>query len=149
MPVRFVHTSTMMNATLADAERVRERIIGCAIEVHRILGPGLLESIYRECLLTEMRRERLRVESERPVALAYKGEHINASLRLDLLVEQLVVVELKAVERLHQIHLAQVITYLKLTGYSTGLLMNFNAVTLTAGLKRLTHPDYYVKKPAI
>jgi GxxExxY protein len=135
-----------MTATLTEVEELTERIIGCAIEVHRILGPGLLESVYRECMIIELRREHLRVNSERQISLDYKGERISSGLELDLLVESCIVVELKAVERIHPIHLAQVITYLKLTGYPAGLLMNFNATTLKAGLKRLDHPDRYVKK---
>lgn len=135
-----------MKTTLADLESLTEKIIGCAIEVHRILGPGLLESVYRECMVVEMRQEHLRFESERYVPLEYKGHRIIGGLRLDLLVDGCVVLELKAVERLHPVHLAQVITYLKLTGCPAGLLMNFNATTLRAGLKRLDHPDLYVKK---
>jgi GxxExxY protein len=135
-----------MTTTLTEVEELTERIIGCAIEVHRILGPGLLESVYRECMIIELRREQLRVDSGRQVSLDYKEERIRSGLELDLLVEGCIVVELKAVERIHPIHLAQVITYLKLTGYPAGLLMNFNATTLRAGLKRLDHPDRYVKK---
>jgi GxxExxY protein len=135
-----------MTATLAEIEELTEKVIGCAIEVHQILGPGLLESVYRECLIIEMRRECLRVESEQYVPLNYKGQRLNGGLKLDLLVNGRVVVELKAVERLHPIHQAQVITYLKLTGYPAGLLMNFNSLTLRSGLKRLDHPDLYVKK---
>ena len=135
-----------MPPTVTEVEELTEKIIGCAIEVHRILGPGLLESVYRDCMIIEMRRHQLRVESERPVLLDYKGQRIKGGLKLDLLVEGCVIVEVKAVDRLHPIHLAQVITYLKLTGCPAGLLMNFNATTLRAGLKRLSHPDRYVKK---
>jgi GxxExxY protein len=135
-----------MATTLADIEALTEKVIGCAIEVHRILGPGLLESVYRECMIIEMKRQHLRVDSERLVPLDYKGQRISGGLKLDLLVDGCVVVELKAVERLHPIHLAQVITYLKLTGCFAGLLMNFNSTTLRAGLRRLDHPDRYVKK---
>jgi GxxExxY protein len=95
-------------------------------------------------MIIEMRSEHLRVETERHVHLEYKGQRINGELRLDLLVESCLVVELKAIERLHPIHLAQVITYLKLTGYPAGLLMNFNSTTLRAGLRRLDHPNRYV-----
>jgi GxxExxY protein len=129
-----------------EIEELTEKTIGCAIEVHRILGPGLLESVYRECMMIEMRREGLRFESEQHIALDYKGQRIRGALKLDLLVEGCVVVELKAVERIHPVHLAQVITYLTLTGCPAGLLMNFNSATLRAGLKRLDHPDRYVKK---
>ena len=132
--------------TRADVDALTEKVIGCAIQVHRTLGPGLLESVYRECMIIETKREHLRVESERYVHLEYRGQRIRCELKLDLLVENCVVVELKAVERLHPIHLAQVITYLKLTGCPAGLLLNFNSTTLRGGLKRLDHPDFYVKK---
>jgi GxxExxY protein len=129
-----------------DLEDLTQKIIGCAIEVHRLLGPGLLESVYRECMIIEMRRGLLRVESERQIVLEYRGQRVGGGLRLDLLVNRCVVVEVKAVERLHPIHSAQVITYLKIGGCPAGLLMNFNSTTLQAGLKRLHHPDLYVKK---
>jgi GxxExxY protein len=126
-----------------DAERLEgltERIIGLAIEVHRILGPGLLESVYRECLILELRQHRLRHESERHIPLDYKGQRIKGHLKLDLMVEDLVIVELKSVDHLHPVNLAQVITYLKLTGCPAGLLMNFNGLNLRSGLRRLHHP---------
>ena len=135
-----------MSTTVAEIDALTERTIGCAIEVHRTLGPGLLESVYRDCMIIEMRGEHLHVESQRSVSLEYKGHRIRGELKLDLLVESCLVVELKAIERIHPIHLAQVITYLKLTGYPAGLLMNFNSTALRAGLKRLDHPDRYVKK---
>jgi GxxExxY protein len=126
-------------------DAVTEKIIACAIEVHRVLGPGLLESIYRDCLLIELKRAQLSVESERYVPFEYTGQPIATKLKLDLLVNGCIVVELKAVESLHPVHSAQVITYLKLTGCPAGLLLNFNATTLRAGLKRLDHPDRYRK----
>jgi GxxExxY protein len=135
-----------MTHDVADVEALTEKVIGCAIEVHRTLGPGLLESVYRECMIIEVRGEHLCVESERHVPLEYKGQRIKGQLKLDLLVEGCVVVELKAVDHLHPVHLAQVITYLKLTGYPAGLLMNFNSTSLRAGLRRLEHPDRYAKK---
>jgi len=122
-----------------------EKVIGCAIEVHRTLGPGLLESVYHECMLLELRRLNIPVQSERRVPFDYKGQRIKSRLKLDLVVDNMIIVELKAVERLHPIHSAQVITYLKLTGLPAGLLMNFNETTLKAGLKRLDHPDRYAK----
>ena len=133
-----------MTTVFADVEVLTEKIIGCAIEVHRILGPGLLESIYRDCLMIEMRRQGLRVRRKQCLPFDYKGERISGALKLDLLVNDCVVVELKAVETLHSIHSAQVITYLKISGYPAGLLMNFNSMTLKAGLKRLHHPDRYL-----
>jgi len=145
-PARFVLLRVHMSITPAELDDLTEKIIGCAIEVHRVLGPGLLESVYQECMIIEMRRVGLRFESDRSVTIEYKGQRISGGLKLDLLVEGCVVVELKAVERLHSIHVAQVITYLKLTGCPAGLLMNFNSPTLKAGLKRVDHPDRYVKK---
>ncbi len=131
---------------LGNLERLTEKIIGCAIEVHRTLGPGLLESLYQECLVIELAEQQLSFEADRCVNLEYKGRRIRHTLRLDLLVEGVVVVELKSVERLHPVHSAQVITYLKLTGCPAGLLMNFNEASLRAGLKRLHHPDRYVRR---
>jgi GxxExxY protein len=88
-----------MNSTAQEIERLTEKIIGCAIEVHRVLGPGLLESVYRECLLIELRQEALHVESERQVALDYKGHRVAGRLRIDLLVNECIIVELKAVDQ--------------------------------------------------
>lgn len=123
-----------------------DRIIGAGIEVHKNLGPGLLESVYRECMMVELRSGQLRVESERHISLKYKGEHIQGKLKIDLIVEGKVVVGIKAIERLNPVHQAQVVTYLKLTGCPAGLLMNFNSVVLTAGLKRLNHPELHARK---
>ena len=95
-----------MVPTDAEIDHLTERIIGCAIEVHRTLGAGLLESVYRECMVTELRDGQLRFETERRLKLMYKGTPISSELRLDLLVEGVVVVELKTVERIHPIHLA-------------------------------------------
>jgi GxxExxY protein len=135
-----------MANTLLDLESLTQKIIGCAIEVHRVLGPGLLESIYRDSLVIELRLQHLAVESDRSVHLDYKGHRLASMLRLDLVVEATVVLELKAVETILPVHSAQVITYLKLSGCPAGLLMNFNSTTLRAGMKRLDHPDLYVKK---
>lgn len=129
-----------------DLEQLKETVIGCAIEVHRTLGPGLLESVYRECLLIELKKQHLHTVSERQVSLTYKGTPIAGFLKLDLLVENCVVVEVKAVDRYHPVHLAQLVTYLKLTGYPVGLLMNFNVTALKSGLRRANHPDRYEKK---
>jgi GxxExxY protein len=144
---RFVLRLACMTHPLADLYSLTQKIIGCAIEVHRVLGPGLLESAYRDALSIELRLHELRVEIDRPVHLDYKGQRLTGTLRLDLVVEETVVVELKAVESLLPVHSAQVITYLKVAGYPAGLLMNFNSTTLCAGMKRLDHPDVYIKKP--
>lgn len=127
-------------------EDVTERIIGCAIAVHREYGPGLLESIYQECLTIELKSAGLFVENGRSVHLTYKGHPLESRFRLDMVVEGCVIVELKAVERIAPLHLAQVITYLKLTNCPAGLLLNFNTASLRTGLRRLTHPDLYVRK---
>ncbi len=130
----------------ADVDLLTHRSIGCAIEVHRTLGPGLLESVYRECMVIELREADLLAVSDHRVGLEYRGCRICADLKVDLLVERSIVVELKAVERIHPVHLAQVITYLKLTGCPAGLLINFNATSVRAGLRRLVHPGLYAKK---
>jgi GxxExxY protein len=112
-----------------------ERILGCAIEVHRILGPGLLESAYVEALGVELGQAGLRFARQVPVPLSYKG-HDLGEYRLDLLVEEAVVVEVKAVERFDPVHEAQLLTYLRLTGKRVGLLINFNQRLLREGIKR-------------
>ena len=133
----------------ADVDLLRERAIGCAIEVHRRLGPGLLESIYRDCLAIELRTAGLSVERERRVRLTYREQQVSGGLLIDLLVQGSLVIEVKAVERLHPVHQAQVIAYLKLTGCPCGLLMNFNTTALRSGLKRLVHPDLYEPRSTI
>ncbi|MGB0681256.1 MAG: GxxExxY protein [Magnetovibrionaceae bacterium] len=113
------------------------QIIGLAIEVHRELGPGLLESAYEECLARELTNASLGFERQKQIPVHYKGEPVTPGFRVDLLVENEVVVELKAVEKLLPIHEAQVLTYLKLGGFPTGLIMNFHAMPLKSGIKRL------------
>jgi GxxExxY protein len=135
-----------MFPTPAHIEHHTEKIIGCAIEVHKTFGAGLLESVYRECLAVELRNAGLCFESERCIKLTYKGVPINSNLFVDLIVEGIVVVELKAVECLHPIHSSQVITYLKLAHCPAGLLLNFNVTRMKAGVKRLDHPDLYTQK---
>ena len=132
-----------------DVEKISKRIIGCAIEVHRILGPGLLESVYRECLLIELTYNSLHAESEKRIRLTYKNRAIHSNLTLDVMVEGCVIVELKAIQQIHPVHLAQVITYLKLSGCPVGLIMNFNTTSLRAGLRRVDHPDRYRAKHSI
>ncbi len=113
-----------------------EKVIGCAIEVHRILGPGLLESAYQHCLLLELRNQGLTVESEVPMPVNYKGEILDCGYRIDMLVEKSLIVELKAVEALLPIHEAQILSYMKLSGIRIGLLVNFHQSRLVDGLKR-------------
>ena len=111
-------------------------IIGAAIEVHKHLGPGLLESAYQECLLYELNLAGLNVEKEKVLPIIYKKIKLDHGYRIDLLVENKVVIETKTVESLTDVHEAQVLTYLKLGGYKLGLLMNFNVKLLKNGLKR-------------
>ncbi len=111
-------------------------IIKSAIEVHRQLGPGLLESAYQECLLYELRLLGLNVLKEKPLPVIYKEVKLNHGYRIDLLVENRIVVELKTVEYLTDVHEAQVLTYLKLGGFKLGLLLNFNVKMLKQGIKR-------------
>lgn len=119
-----------------EQDPLTERIIGCATSVHRVLGPGLLESAYVEALSVELGEAGLRIGRQVPVPLTYKGRYLG-EYRLDLLVEDAVVVEVKAVERFDPVHEAQVLTYLRLTGKRVGLLINFNRRLLREGIKRL------------
>ena len=117
-------------------EDVTERIIKAAIEVHRQLGPGLLESAYEECLGYELAAEGLAFERQKLLPVTYKGNTLECVYRIDLFVEDRVIVELKSVEKLLPVYEAQVLTYLRLTGVKTGLLLNFNTPLLKDGLKR-------------
>ena len=112
-------------------------IIGCAIEVHKQLGPGLLESAYQECLFYELKQAGLQVQKEKPMPIVYKEVKLDHGYRIDLLVEDKVVIEIKTVEELNDIHTAQVLTYLKLGNYKLGLLLNFQVTILKNGIKRV------------
>ena len=114
-------------------------IIGAAIEVHRVLGPGLLESAYELALERELFLRGIDVERQKAVALEYKGKPLGDGFRIDLLVQQQVIVEIKAVDRLQSIHEAQLLTYLKLTGKHLGLLINFNEKTIKEGVRRIVN----------
>jgi GxxExxY protein len=120
----------------SEMERIASAVIGAAIRVHAALGPGLLESVYEVCLCHELTRQSLRFERQVPYPVVYEGMRLETGLRLDLVVEGCVVVELKALDKLLTIHEAQVLTYLKLSGIRVGLLMNFNVVRLKEGLHR-------------
>ena len=119
-----------------------ERIIGCAIEVHRNLGPGLLESAYQQCLIYELKINDLSFQSEVNIPINYKGMELDCGFRADLIIEEEIIVELKAVESILSIHEAQVLTYLKLTGKKLGLILNFNTNLLINGIKRLILEKY-------
>ena len=119
--------------------KLTAEIIGAAIEVHRELGPGLLESSYEMCLARELELRGISFEFQKPLPLKYKGIKLDCGYRLDLLIAGAVIVEVKSVTDLAPIHEAQLLTYLKLTGVKVGLLINFNVIVLKDGLKRLVH----------
>jgi GxxExxY protein len=123
-------------------EEATEGIVGAAIEVHRALGPGLLESVYEECLAMELGLRGIAYARQQPVPLNYKGQRVGTDLRIDLVVNDRVVVELKAVEKLLPVHEAQILTYLRLTQKQIGLLINFNVPLLKDGIRRFLnhHP---------
>lgn len=126
-----------------NLNRITDNVIGAAIEVHRALGPGLLESAYEACLAFELAQRGLKVEQQTPLPVVYREVKLQCGYRLDLLVEEKVIVEVKAVERLLRIHEAQLLSYLKLSGCKVGLLMNFNVKVLKNGLRRVVNgfPD--------
>ncbi len=120
-----------------EINKITELILKCAFSVHSALGPGLLESAYEECLFYELQEIGLRVEKQKALPLIYKDVKLDAGYRIDLLVEKQVVVELKSVDEFTDVHVAQVLTYLKLSGCKIGLLLNFNVASLKHGIKRL------------
>ena len=125
-----------MNKSIGELNRITGGVIGAAIEVHRQLGPGLLESSYRECLCRELLVRNIPFERERPLPLEYKGMHLGCGYRIDILVANSVVVEVKAIEALAPIHEAQLLTYLRIGGWRLGLLINFNVAVLRNGIRR-------------
>ncbi len=116
---------------------IANKVIGCAIEIHQALGPGLLESAYKECLFYKLQENGLIVEKEKPMPLVFEEVKLECGYRIDLLVENKVVIELKSVEGLTDVHLAQTLTYMKLGDYKLGLLINFNVALLKQGVKRV------------
>ncbi len=118
---------------------ISSNIIGAAIEVHKFLGPGLLESSYEACLLFELRQKGLNVKSQVPLPVSYKGLQLDAGYRIDILVEEKVIIEVKAVNELAEIHTAQILTYLKLTNFKLGILINFNTAKVIDGFKRVVN----------
>ncbi len=116
-----------------------ETTIGAAIDVHKALGPGLLESAYEACMVFELADRGLKVERQKTIPVVYRDVSLDAGYRLDLLIEESVIVEIKATESLEQIHTAQLMSYLKLTGLKVGLLINFNVAVLKSGLKRIVN----------
>ena len=129
--------------TEIDLNQITDKIIGAAIEVHRALGPGLLESAYEACLVFELTQRGLKVERQKPLPVVYKEVMLDCGYRIDLLVEDAVIVEIKAVDTLTPVHEAQLLSYLKLSGCKVGLLINFNVKILKTGIRRLVnnYPD--------
>jgi GxxExxY protein len=129
----------MKKLSMDELNKITEAIIGAAIEVHRALGPGLLESAYVTCLVYELRERGLKVLQEVPLPLVYKEVKLDCGYRLDLVVNDAVIVEVKSVESLAPIHEAQLLSYLKLADCKVGLLINFNVKMLKHGIKRLAN----------
>lgn len=125
-----------MSLDYPDLNALTDRVIGAAIEVHRHLGPGLLESVYETCLAVELEQLGLAVERQKALTVKYKGIEIPQAHRIDLVIENAVIVELKAVEALTEVHAAQVLSYLKFSHCRVGLLINFNEKLLKNGLRR-------------
>ena len=124
---------------MTELNKITETIIGSAIAVHQELGPGLLEFAYEACLVYELLQRGLSIQQQKALPVNYRGVKVDCGYRIDLLVENNVIVELKAVERLEPIHEAQLLSYLKLSGYRVGLLINFNVKILKQGIKRLVN----------
>lgn len=121
---------------MQEINELTSKIIGCAIDVHKILGPGLLESAYEECLCYELAENKILFERQKPIPVNYKTIKLDAGYRIDILVENKVVLELKSIDVLAPIHKAQILTYLKFSEKKIGLLINFNVTKLKDGLKR-------------
>ena len=119
-----------------EFDQLSNQVIGCAIEVHRELGPGLLESTYEQCLAYELKNKNLNFKLQHSLPVEYKDIRLDCGYRVDLLVENKLIVELKSVEAINKVHKAQLLTYMKLTGIGTGLLINFNVSMLKNGIKR-------------
>jgi GxxExxY protein len=115
------------------------KIIGCSIKIHKALGPGLLESAYKECLFYKLNQDGIYVEKEKPMPLIYENVNLECGYRIDLLVEKKVVIEIKSVESINEVHVAQVLTYMKLGSFRLGLLINFNVFLLKNGIRRIVN----------
>jgi GxxExxY protein len=132
---------TTSHPTGWHAGDLTSRAIAAALDVHRALGPGLLESSYRACLRHELSLRAMEVECERPVPICYRGVRLDCGYRLDMVVERQLVLELKAVASLQPIHVAQVVTYLRLIGLELGLLLNFNVALMKHGIRRIVRTE--------
>ena len=121
---------------LADVDTYSRRVIGCAIEVHRTLGPGLLESVYEACLCRELAQADLTFVRQKKLPVIYKGQKVDCDLKADTIVEQAVLLEIKSVQTILPVHEAQLLTYLKVSALQIGLIINFNEIRLTDGIRR-------------
>ena len=119
--------------------QLSSNIIGAAIEVHKALGPGLLESAYEKCLCHELKLRELAFDNQKPLPLAFKGEELDCGYRLDIVVDNAIILELKSCEKIEPIHKAQLLTYLKLSGLNLGLVLNFNVPTMRDGIVRIAN----------
>ena len=135
--MNYEHTNAQCGPIPSEVDKVARGIVDSAFRVHSQLGPGLLESIYEVCLAHELKKLQMKVDQQRAVPVVYDGIQFETGLRLDLLVEDCVLVELKAVEKILPVHRGQVLTYLKLTGLRLGLLINFNVPVIKDGIKRI------------
>ena len=128
-----------MLSQMLDINKLTRDVIGAAIEVHKILGPGLLESAYEECLCHELKLRNITYERQKELPIEYKGIKLDCGYRLDIVVARKLILELKSCNNLEPIHKAQLLTYLKLTGIKIGLLINFNVPILKQGIKRIIY----------
>ena len=119
-----------------EYEDITRKIIAAAIGVHKVLGPGMLESSYEECMFHELHQQKFLIERQKPVPVEYKNIKLDCGYRIDLLVEKRIIVELKSVDALAKIHEAQILTYMRFAGVKVGLLINFNVTVLKNGIKR-------------
>ena len=122
-----------------EINNLTKETLGLCFKVHTAFGPGLLESEYKECLFYELIKKGFKVEKEFPIPIVYEEIKLDYGYRLDLLIEDILVIELKTVEALNEVHVAQLLTYLKLGGYKLGLLINFNVIHLRTGIKRIIY----------
>ncbi len=135
--IKFIETVILiLKIQLMEINSITEKIIGCAIEVHKQLGPGMLESAYEECLYYELTSAGLQIERQKAVPVVYKEVKLDCGYRIDLLVENAIVVELKVADGFNPVHEAQILTYMKFAEKKTGLLINFNVTLLKNGIKR-------------
>jgi GxxExxY protein len=126
-------------AAIMDMNQLSSKIIGAAIEVHKSLGPSLLESTYEECLCHELSIQGLSFEKQKPLPIDYKGKRLDCGYRLDIVVENEIILELKSCEKIESIHKAQLLTYLKLSGLNLGLILNFNVPFMREGIVRIVN----------